>query len=78
MNSVKMVLNILVILLTVKKRVMVDCYMLIEQNMWVNLEKGISMGLVVLKGRVIIMKEIGDKVKCMDKEKVNGIIRIHS
>lgn len=78
MNNLMMVVNILVISLMGKNKVMVNYFILIEQNMLVNLRKGILMELGVIKERVIIMKEIGSKGKCMEKGKVNGIIKIHN
>lgn len=78
MNSLRMVVNILVILLMGKNKVMADYFILIGQNMWVNLRKGISMELAVIKERVIIMKGAGNKGRCMGKGKANGTIKIHS
>lgn len=49
-----------------------------EHNMMVNLKMEILMELAITKAKVIIIKETGNKEKCMDKVKVNGIIKIHN
>jgi len=77
-NSHMMAANILVNLLMGKNKAMADYCILIEQSMMVNLRMEIFMELAFIKAKAIIMKEIGNKEKCMGKGKVNGTIKIHN